>query len=115
MALVAHHIKPKSLYPELKLKLSNGETLCCNCHAEHHKMGEPIPKGERCALKKAAKRTKLALLRAENSALKAELYTMRNERAAELTDRAEMAALRAELAEYEVAYEQLTAWPEPAS
>lgn len=37
VALVAHHIKPKSLYPELRLSLENGETLCSNCHIEHHR------------------------------------------------------------------------------
>ena len=34
--MVAHHIKPKSEFPELMLLMDNGETLCTNCHHEHH-------------------------------------------------------------------------------
>lgn len=32
----AHHIKPKSLYPDLIMDLENGVTLCPSCHAVEH-------------------------------------------------------------------------------
>lgn len=30
--LQAHHIKSKTTYPELKYRVSNGKTLCFDCH-----------------------------------------------------------------------------------
>ncbi len=34
VTLNADHIKPFSLFPELRLELSNGRTLCFECHKE---------------------------------------------------------------------------------
>ena len=34
--LNAHHIQPKSEFPELSLDLDNGVTLCEDCHGETH-------------------------------------------------------------------------------
>lgn len=36
-SLVAHHIKPWNEYPELRLVVGNGLTLCRACHMRHHK------------------------------------------------------------------------------
>lgn len=35
--LIAHHIKEWDEYPDLRLDLSNGITLCRSCHMRHHK------------------------------------------------------------------------------
>lgn len=36
--LHAHHIKPKSIYPDLALKEDNVKVLCKTCHMEFHKI-----------------------------------------------------------------------------
>jgi 5-methylcytosine-specific restriction endonuclease McrA len=36
--LHAHHIKPKSIYPDLALKEDNAKVLCKTCHMEFHKI-----------------------------------------------------------------------------
>ena len=34
--LNAHHIKPFALFPQLRLAIENGTTLCSKCHKEQH-------------------------------------------------------------------------------
>lgn len=41
--LHAHHIKPKSLFPDLAYDIDNGITLCDNCHYEVHHGGITLP------------------------------------------------------------------------
>lgn len=33
---VAHHVKPKNEYPELRYDLNNGRALCKDCHNKAH-------------------------------------------------------------------------------
>jgi len=43
----AHHIKQRSLYPELALELSNGEALCSECHSKipiYHEPSHVMPR-----------------------------------------------------------------------
>lgn len=39
--LIPHHIKPADLYPNLRLIVSNGQTLCRSCHS---RLGVRAPK-----------------------------------------------------------------------
>jgi 5-methylcytosine-specific restriction endonuclease McrA len=42
-SLHAHHILPWSEYPELRIEVENGETLCGDCHSNKHpKMGKAM-------------------------------------------------------------------------
>lgn len=68
----AHHIKPRSLFPELALDVTNGITLCRRCHnAAPHRPGDSeylplreyltqmltivVPKGQKQAIEAHAK------------------------------------------------------------
>ena len=40
--LEADHIKPKSLYPDLKYEVSNGRALCWPCHSKTETYGSKV-------------------------------------------------------------------------
>lgn len=45
--LQADHIKPHSRYPELRLEVDNGRTLCTPCHKKTDTYGGKMTKGQR--------------------------------------------------------------------
>lgn len=45
--LHAHHIKPYAKYPSLRLEVSNGKTLCSDCHSAVHGH-KPMAAGRKC-------------------------------------------------------------------
>lgn len=46
VATVAHHVKPRELYPELQYDLRNGRALCEGCHnIAHPEKGAKSHKG----------------------------------------------------------------------
>ena len=46
VATVAHHVKPRELYPELQYDLRNGRALCERCHnIAHPEKGAKSHKG----------------------------------------------------------------------
>lgn len=55
--LNAHHIKPWSEYPDLRLELSNGISLCETCHAKVHGL-EPKHFVANCVVCKGSKKSK---------------------------------------------------------
>ena len=34
--VIAHHVHPKEIYPDLSLVMENGLTLCRSCHSQYH-------------------------------------------------------------------------------
>jgi 5-methylcytosine-specific restriction endonuclease McrA len=58
-ALHAHHIKPWAAYPDLRYTISNGLTLCSDCHSELH--GHYIPAQYSHKKRKKSRQLKLDL------------------------------------------------------
>ena len=100
-ALVAHHIKEKSQYPDLVFDLDNGITLCSNCHIEHHRKN---PSSKHSIANKQKRLEK----KNEIKNLKNEVISLNKEKSKLISIISEMQKNHAmQLSEYEIAYEKM--------